>query len=647
MRSVLVQVLVLLFVAAGSVVAQQDSTVEWRLSLQTLEQRLSTLPAESPSAVGAWRADAEGLRTALVRFAATHPDLTIDIPAPLPDTASLDALKRQLDLLAMSVDEIVKQSPGSPFHLGNITVAVSATAVAPSLVSDSIDRTEIEQHDFLNIAKAFDYLPGVEIQHIAANRNEAGIMVRGFATRGQIPFYLDGIPISVPYDGFVDFNRFMTDDLVQLQVDKGYTSPLIGPNALGGAINLVTNEPTKMIEGDALLGVGSGHTFPSSISLGSRWPHFFVQGTASRLKVDFIPLSGDFQVHQYAALPHITMTDQLNQSATTDSRFSARFGWTPRTGDEYVFSAASQDGQKDVPLYQGPNTAAAFRNFWAWPYWDMNSFYFHSSTQLGRASSLRVRAFYNQFKNAIDMYSNDTYSVMNTANAEHSVYDEHNDGASAEFTTRVFPKQVVSASLFLKNDIHKENGVFPGRAPFPLIAPDLIDRDQQTSIGLQDAITLTSRVSLTLGFSADHFNGQQGESYNAALTAVVPFTCLAAPTNASVDGCTLHAWNPNPQASIAYQVGETGSLFLTFADRGRFPMLKDIYSASLGAGLPNPNLQPERSRNWNAGYSQVLPLRTFVQFELFRSDLRDAIESVFITDPTGSTVATATCPTSR
>jgi iron complex outermembrane receptor protein len=472
-------------------------------------------------------------------------------------------------------------------------------------------------------------------------------MVRGFSTRGQVPFYLDGIPISVPYDGFVDFNRFLTGDLAKLQVDKGYASPLLGPNALGGAINLVTNEPARRIEGDALIGFGSGSTVPSSVNVGSRWPHFFVQGSADRLKVDYIPLSGDFQVHQYTNLPHVTMSDHLNQSATTDSRDSGRVGWTPRAGDEYVVSYASQDGQKGVPLYQGPNTAATFRNFWSWPYWDMNSVYFHSNTQIGETSAVRVRVFYNQFKNAIDMFSNDTYTVMNTTNAEHSVYDEHNDGASAEFSTHAIRRHVLSASIFLKNDIHKENGTFPGRSPFPLVAPDLIDRDQQTSIGLQDAMTISSRVSATLGFSADHFNGQQGESYNSALTAVLPFTCLASPTNTSVAGCTLHAWNYNPQASISYQVGDAGNLFVTFADRGRFPMLKDIYSASLGAGLPNPNLQPEHSRNWNIGYSQAIGGRTFVQFEVFRSDLRDAIESVFITDPTGTTVATATCPNGR
>ena len=481
--------------AAAGASAQQDSTIEWRLSLRDLGRRLPALSDDNTTAVAAWRADAEALRASLAFFAAAHADTRLDLPVALAETPAAAALQPHLDKLTAAVDEIIRQSPSSPFHLGNVTVSVSAPASTPSLVSDSIDHAEIEEHNFLSIAKAFDYLPGVEFQHIAANRNEAGIMVRGFSTRGQVPFYVDGIPISVPYDGFVDFNRFLTGDLAKLQVDKGYASPLMGPNALGGAINLVTNEPARRIEGDALIGIGSGGAFPSLFNLGSRWPHFLVQGSVDRLKVDFVPLSSDFQVQQYAGLPHITMTDRLNQSGTTDTRYAGRVGWTPRAGDECVLSLASQDGQKGVPLYQGPNTAATFRNFWSWPYWDMNSVYFHSNTQIGAASSLRVRGFYNQFKNAIDMFSNDTYTVMNTTNAEHSVYDEHNDGVSAELSTHAIRRHVLSASVFLKNDIHKENGTFPGRSPFPLVAPDLIDRDQQTSIGLQDAITVSSRVS--------------------------------------------------------------------------------------------------------------------------------------------------------
>ena len=291
------------------------------------------------------------------------------------------------------------------------------------------------------------------------------------------------------------------------------------------------------------------------------------------------------------------MTDHLNNSWSRDEKFSGRTGWTPRSSDEYVFSYISLKGQKGVPLYQGPDTAAVYKTFWDWPYWDMVNYYFHSDTKIGESSSIKFRAFYDQFLNDIDMYSSDAY-VMNTASAAHSMYDEHNDGASAEFSRGHWPGTPLEPRSFSKTTAHRENN-YPDRSPFPL-TPDLVDRDQQSTIGAQDIISITEHLRATIGFSADHFDGLQGQAYNSASTGLVPFTCVASPKNTSFAGCTAHVWNFNPQASLAYTLA-SNTFFLTFADRGRFPMLKDIYSSGLGAGLPNPNLQPEKARSWNLG----------------------------------------------
>jgi iron complex outermembrane receptor protein len=203
----------------------------------------------------------------------------------------------------IGVDELIRESPDSPFHLGAVEVDVSAVAAAPSPITASIDQTEIRNLDLVNAARALDYLPGVSIQHLSQNRDEAGIMVRGFSTRGQVPLYVDGIPISVPYDGYVDFNRFLTSDIAELQVAKGYSSPLLGPNALGGAINLVTQQPVKKLDADALIGTGSGNTLLSALRLGSRWRRVFFQGSLDWLQDDFIPLSGHFRFFSTATCP--------------------------------------------------------------------------------------------------------------------------------------------------------------------------------------------------------------------------------------------------------------------------------------------------------------------------------------------------------
>ena len=51
--------------------------------------------------------------------------------------------------------------------------------------------------------------------------------------------------------------------------------------------------------------------------------------------------------------------------------------------------------------------------------------------------------------------------------------------------------------------------------------------------------------------------------------------------------------------------------------------------------------------NWNLGYSQLIGTKTLMQVVLFRSDLHNAIESVYVTDPGGTNPATAFCPNSK
>ena len=114
----------------------------------------------------------------LTTFASAHPEMQVEIPESLPERPPVATLKPQLEKLSAAVDQVIKQSPASPFHLGTVNVVVTAENSTPALVSDNIDHTQIYQHNFLNIAKAFDYLPGVSLEH-SGPRNEAIVHVRG------------------------------------------------------------------------------------------------------------------------------------------------------------------------------------------------------------------------------------------------------------------------------------------------------------------------------------------------------------------------------------------------------------------------------------------------------------------------------------
>ena len=169
--------------------------------------------------------------------------------------------------------------------------------------------------------------------------------MRGVDLR-QVPLFVDGIPVYVPFDGYVDLDRFVTDDLSEVRITKGMTSVLIGPNALGGAINLVTKRPTKPFNSlfNATFGSGAERAFDTTI--GVMRPGWYAQGTGSWLQANDFPMSGDFVPNA------LEDGGARNNSSRRDAKTSLKFGWTPSGHGEYAVTYVLQRGQKDVPLVQ-------------------------------------------------------------------------------------------------------------------------------------------------------------------------------------------------------------------------------------------------------------------------------------------------------
>ncbi len=572
-----------------------------------------------------------------------HPGTQVELQSAPPEPWGAEELRSQVGILLKTSQAILKEDTGQPFNLGVTEISVAAESSPLSPVSDSMARIDIVNRQALTVGTALDYLPGLSLDR-SANRNEAQIRLRGFSNRGQVPFYLDGIPIQVPYDGTLDFNRFLTSDLAEIQVAKGFSSPLLGLNALGGSINLVTKQPEKKFETEALLGTGSGDMLLASLNLGSRIKHFFIQGSIDWLQQDFMPLSGDFKLQtrpsgSTAPLLRYQTTYDRNNSDSRDQKYSGRIGFTPRGQDQYVFSYTNQKGEKGNPLYAGPNPNPSGLRYWRWPFWNKNSFYVITNTGLGDTESIKFRLFYDQFQNGLAMFDNANYNSYTGNNAGLSIYKDHTGGFSTEFATRRISKHAISASFFLKDDTHRDYTHYPAR---PLTTAKLLDRAQQFSIGVQDIITLTARLRATIGFSSDYFKGLRATQLNSSSTALLPYTCASDPTNTDFSGCTPHRWSHNPQASLSYNVTSNDTVFMTFAERSRFPLLKELYSYRLRSALPNPELESERSRNLEIGYTRAIGSKTVAQIQYFESYMRNAIQSVYIAD----TTTPASCPNS-
>ena len=87
--------------------------------------------------------------------------------------------------------------------VGEVTVVGSRTRTVPEMLSVHLSPRQFESMGRRDLGDALPLAAGVVLQRIGP-RNEAGVRLRGFDLR-HVPLYVDGIPVYVPYDGFVDY----------------------------------------------------------------------------------------------------------------------------------------------------------------------------------------------------------------------------------------------------------------------------------------------------------------------------------------------------------------------------------------------------------------------------------------------------------
>lgn len=565
---------------------QANPAIDWLTELQSLEARLKA-------------SNQQELPGVLVSLQSLEKEIQlgnpIDLPA-LPKSSGKQELLTYVGQVRKTLEERERTRPGSAFYLGRVEVNVAADATQVPTAT-TIDESEYRQRDLRVVTDALNLVPGVSVQRIGP-RNERGVFVRGFDVR-QVPLYIDGIPVYVPYDGYVDLDRFLTYDVGEMQVSKGFTSPLYGPNAIGGAVNLISKAPTKPLNLDLGTGYGSGDEVNGFANAGARWKSFWAQGAFAWLSSRTFPLSGDFQ-----PVPLQPAGNRLNADQT-DYKGRVRLGWTPNQTDQYTFTYSNQRGEKGNPTYAGSDPAVRPR-YWQWPYWDKESFYFIGNKSLGETTYVRARLYYDKFDNLIRAYDNACYCRQTLPSSFTSPYDDDTYGTSVELGTRALARQTVKTSFYFKDDTHREGNLGEPTRSF---------RDQSFSFGFEDTVRLGKRTSAILGFSADRIQVMNAENFVSG--AVQPF-----PKN--------EIWAYNPQAGIFHALTDSAKLHFTFARKTRLPTIKDRYSYRMGQAIPNPDLREERSDNWEIGYSQILGRRTLMEFNLFRSNVSNSTQRFFV-----------------
>jgi len=497
------------------------------------------------------------------------------------------------------------------FTLGQVTVTEDAPE-AVEVGDDVVTREEMWTFNALALDDAVKLVPGVS-STIDGNgrRNEHDISVRGFG-RWQVPLSIDGVRIYLPADNRLDFRRFLTADLAEVQVRKGYVSVIDGPGAMGGAINLVTRKPTRAFEGVVQTGIdldrsGDLGAWNGYASVGGRGDRFYAQASFGIVDRDHWTLPASFDGSEFQP-----PGDRL-RSASRDTRANIKLGFEPNADDEYTLNYTQQDGAKGAPLnlYSNPGN-----RYWDWPAWDIANLYFLSSTSLG-TGRIKTRLYRNTFDNELYTYDDDTYTSQAAGRAFRSIYADRSHGASIEYDISPARTHDLRLAVHWRSDRHEEySHNRPDHPELALVTPTEHSREDSLSIAAEHTWHVREHIDIVTGVSRDRDEVKLAEDWNE------DDGLFRRPVG------SRSAWNG--QFAVHWQVGAASRFGASLSSRTRFPTNFERYSTRFGTALPNPDLGSERATQVELTWTREMSDGTRFEAAVFHADVADMIQTVIV-----------------
>ncbi|MCT7470906.1 TonB-dependent receptor [Aliarcobacter cryaerophilus] len=464
--------------------------------------------------------------------------------------------------------------------------------------SNEISSEDMNLQEKNSVVDALNTISGLNTYSYGA-RGEQTISIRGFSARHS-PVFIDGIAINVPSEGYVDLSNYTTFNLDKIQVSKGLSSPLLGVNTFAGAINLVTKKPTKELEGSISAGVFSGDGKKTYLNLGTNQGKYYIQASGSYLDRDYLPMSSNFNSNSNQD------NDRRVNSYKTDKNINLKVGYTPNDTDEYAINYINQKTEKGMPtdIFAVPPTGNQAGPYRQWDYSNKESFYFLSNTNF-KYAYLKSRVFYDKYEDNMLFFTDKTFSKLNPK-ALPTPYDANTKGISLELGQYDTLRNSLKLAFHIKRDTQEDNDK----------GQTYTKKMDYLSIGLEDTFRFTDNFRVIAGASFDKDKVKEANNKKPD-----------ANYGAEFDHASSNSFNP--MIKFEYDIDDSFSTYAGVAKKTRFASLKERYSYRFGKQIPNPELKPEKTINYEIGVNKVFENQG-IKSVLFYSDVKDYIQEEII-----------------
>lgn len=531
---------------------------------------------------------------------------------------------------AVDQAEINQNSNNNIFRLGEIAVSVvddttqvgSRTTVTAEEISAYTDSNTLE--------KALNLLPSVTETQVG-RRNEKSVSIRGFEMR-QIAVMVDGVQSAMPYDYYPDLQTYTTGSLSEIQVSKGLSSVLAGPNTMGGIINMVTKRPEKKIEGNLSVTAKFGNSgayngILTSGNVGTNQGNWYLQAGATYNDINRWSVSDNyspvqntgnhfFQAGKDYYFPLVNENGGFRDGSSSQAEAAnIKLGFTPNETDEYVIAYNYSNMEYDIPVYAGQSytsmagsrptddeklayqlTKPFYRSY---PYYRKQTVYSLTNTALGDTGYVKTRLFYDTFKNRMDSveFANADLTEMRDESGFPSFFNDYDFGGSVETGADLFAQNTTKLAFHYRKDVHRSKDF--GDEEWSRVADDTY------SVALENTWHANDKTDVIVGASYDWLR-------------------VDTVKNAGIDDYAVEDDSFNPMAAVRYHYSDEGTVYAGVAQKSRFATQKSRFGKRTGnkTGIANPDLKAEKAINYEIGVSDTIGNVTF-DAAAFYTDVRD------------------------
>jgi len=439
-------------------------------------------------------------------------------------------------------------------------------ATVTTVVSTDIDK--LKPRDISDVLR---FIPGSTVTF--GDKDTYSLKLRGIGAN-RIALLIDGVPVFEPYFSTFDLKTVSAGNIDTIQVTKGPSSVLYGPNTLGGLVNVITKRPTAEPSLSLTGSYGDKDTKSVGLDGSYSWKRFALSAGALYQGSDgfFYPEPDGGQLIR-------------NNSDFERLNLNAKLYYTPSSSTEIMVNGGIYQSEYGMP----PALFTQRARYWRFPKWDRSTLNLGGFTSLGGDSVLRFRAFTVDYTNTLDWFNDPAMTDLDSS----STYDNTSYGGFALAEVPTGGMNTVKASLLYQKDIAR----IQDDAGLPW------DRfDQGTvSAGIEDHFSLTGQWKIIGGLSLDYIDKFAGGENNTSV---------------------------NPLIGVKFTPNDDLDFHVSFARKSRFPSMRSLYSLSSG----NPDLLAESGTAFELAATWNGPV--YVTGSVFFNRFRNFIDSIALLDGT-------------